>query len=277
MKKHTNSELKQIYQEVLCEYNQSNLATDFGYHQDYSHYVFKEICICYDLINENSKILDIGTGSGILPRFFKKLGHDVWSIDSSKVSGSSALNNIAKAGITPIDLDISTDSIPLDDHSIDLIFMGDVIEHLIHSPKKILIEFHRILSHSGKLVIATPNSVRLSVRLRVFAGFSNWQKITDYFESYYNYGHHHEYTSSELRYILNGTNFSIYREDFFEENLLSVKLKSFKNLQPGIKNKGENNLKEGFMIGMVKKILYICTQIFPSLRGAIIIVGEKHG
>ena len=76
-----NFNLKNVYQETLNEYNKTPLATKDGWYRDYSEYNLKQIEMISSVINFDDKILDIGTGSGIIPIFFNKIGYDVTTID----------------------------------------------------------------------------------------------------------------------------------------------------------------------------------------------------
>ena len=99
--------------------------------------------------------MDIGTGMGIAPRFAKKLGAKVTTLDSYEASGSDAIENIKNEGIETLFIDILKDKLPFNDNSIDIIFFGDVIEHLLHSPKRVLLEFNRILKPGGVCIAST--------------------------------------------------------------------------------------------------------------------------
>lgn len=145
--------------------------------------------------------LDIGTGMGILPRVAKHLGARAISVDIPG-GAETAITDVRRDGVEGHFADITKDRLPLDDNSIDCVFLGDVIEHLPHSPKPALREIRRVLKPGGACIISTPNAVRISVRLKVLLGASNWPHVRDYFDSDYHGGHHHEYTAEELRYVL---------------------------------------------------------------------------
>ena len=66
------NKLEKIYFDTLQEYNNTPLAKDEGWTREYSKYTFTQIKMINEVLIRDAKILDIGTGSGIVPIFFKK-------------------------------------------------------------------------------------------------------------------------------------------------------------------------------------------------------------
>ena len=98
------------------------------------------------------KVLDAGCGDGFFAEKIKNmLQTEVFGVDISQGAIDAA---IAK-GITAKRVNLES-NLPFDNEYFDLIYCGEVIEHVIN-PDKMLKEFNRILKKEGVLVLSTPN------------------------------------------------------------------------------------------------------------------------
>ena len=252
-----NDNLKTIYLQALDDYNKTPLAYKEGWVQKFSNYSLLQILKINDVLNENNKILDIGTGSGIVPIVFKKMGFDICTIDYV-VTGGNALNNIDLFNIPNKNVNLNNSILPFDNNSFDVIFMGDVIEHLPNSPKKIIKEFYRILKPGGYMVISTPNSLRLIGRIKLLFGHSIWPSLESFYNSEYNETHHHEYTPNELKFVFNDNGFKIDNLTFFEENL------------------NVDKRFDSFLGRFIKFILNSILMVIPRLKSNMILTVKKN-
>jgi len=130
--------------------------------------------ICFDLINNlvsreighrtKSKILDIGCGDGsFIAKFWDRC--KVFGVDISAKAAKLA----EKAGVNAYRLDASTERLPFEDECFDLVYMGDVIEHLIN-PDFAITEVARVMKPSGFLILSTPNLASWLNRLLLLIG-----------------------------------------------------------------------------------------------------------
>lgn len=97
--------------------------------------------------------------------------------------------------------DITTNKIPFDDSSFDLIFFAETMEHL--SPPiipKILKEIRRCLSKGGILILTTPNILRLRNRIRFLMGKTVFESPSVLIGG--TYGHIREYSNEEVVALL---------------------------------------------------------------------------
>jgi SAM-dependent methyltransferase len=218
-------------------------------------------------------VFDVGTGGGIAPRFFKLLGCRVVSVDSQSASGTAAIENIRLAGVEAFACDIERDSLPMASGSTDVVIFTDVIEHLHHSPKPALEEMMRILRPGGVVLASTPNAVRLTVRLKVLVGVSNWPKIWDYFDQpASHFGHHHEYTIEEFKGVFEQTGFLIDKFCLEESNSLTASLAGLGDLQTGTHvNSAEGRSK----FYLARRAIWACATIFPRLRSTMTLLARK--
>ena len=130
--------------------------------------------ICYDLITDliisrtatgiKNRILDIGCGDGSFIIKFKK--HcETFGVDISQ----NAINMAKEAGINAYQADVSSERLPFQDEYFDIIYMGDVIEHLTN-PDFAINEVARVIKTNGFLVLSTPNLASWINRLLLLLG-----------------------------------------------------------------------------------------------------------
>lgn len=130
--------------------------------------------ICYNLMldlitnkiasGRKNRILDIGCGDGSFIVQFKK--HcETFGVDISQNAAKMA----KEAGINAYKADVSSQRLPFQDEYFDLIYMGDVIEHLTN-PDFAINEVARVIKTNGFLVLSTPNLASWINRLLLLLG-----------------------------------------------------------------------------------------------------------
>jgi len=130
--------------------------------------------VCYDLIVDlttktansiNAKrILDIGCGDGSFVARFK--GHsEVFGIDISH----KAIDLARRAGVKAFRADISCERLPFEEKYFDVVYMGDIVEHLLN-PDFAVCEALRVLKPRGFFVLSTPNLASWLNRLLLLLG-----------------------------------------------------------------------------------------------------------
>jgi 2-polyprenyl-3-methyl-5-hydroxy-6-metoxy-1,4-benzoquinol methylase len=173
-----------------------------------------------------TRILDVGGGEGRIAAILSDFGmHCI--IDDIIYSKNNILNIHGQSiipllraylegkGIEIISSDPIIDDIPLPDNSLDLVICSEVIEHLANSPKPMFQEIFRTLKDSGWLVLSTPNRACLSKRIKSLLGYSTEDPIAGFYnmETYQRgevyRGHNREYTTGEVKYMLNKEGFLI--------------------------------------------------------------------
>jgi len=130
--------------------------------------------ICYDLIidlltNEISRrgrttILDIGCGDGSFIINFKEYC-EVFGVDISW----RAIKRAKEAGVNAYKMNISCEKLPFENEYFDIVYLGDVIEHLIN-PDFTINEVSRVMKTKGFLVLSTPNLACWLNRLLLLLG-----------------------------------------------------------------------------------------------------------
>jgi methionine biosynthesis protein MetW len=130
--------------------------------------------ICYNLIlnlitnkiasGRKNRILDIGCGDGSFIIRFKK--HcETFGVDVSQ----NAVKMAKEAGMNAYEVDVSSKRLPFQDEYFDIIYMGDVIEHLTN-PDFAINEVARVIKTNGFLVLSTPNLASWINRLLLLLG-----------------------------------------------------------------------------------------------------------
>lgn len=267
----TENELSDLYRGVIEEYNRTPLAVQGGYFCIPSETKLQELKECLSAMSaEHSVFLDIGTGMGIAPRFFKKIGRRSITVDHPAAAQESGAN-AELAGIEIMRVDILRDPIPVPDASVDCILFADVIEHLLHSPKPALKEFWRVLKPNGVCIASTPNSLRLSARLRLFMGYSNWPALSDFYDLPYHGGHHHEYSPTEFHYAFQEIGFKV-EKLLLHGTVATVSVRSFSDLQPMHRGKSDGSHP---LINVAKLPIWLLERAVPNFRPSMLLVARK--
>lgn len=266
--------LKKLYLSVAEEYNATPLAVQDGWIYEPSAFGFLQLQQVIAALPVKGVLLDIGTGRAIIPRCAKRLGHSVITLDSEDCAGSSAVDNARLAGIEGHFGDCCADPLPCADNSVDCVLFADVIEHLLHSPRPVLNEIKRVLKPGGVCISTTPNALRLTTRLKVMAGYSNWANLREYFDTNLHVGHHHEYTIEEFRWVFEQCGFEVQKLILDEYNLKAFTVTGTDSLATQHRAFGQSQ-RESLVGGIARKLLVAMTSIMPSLRSQMIVYAQK--
>lgn len=130
--------------------------------------------ICYNLMidlitnkmtnREKKRILDIGCGDGSFIVKFKNCC-ETYGVDISEEAARMA----KEAGINAYVADVSCEKLPFEDGYFDIVYMGDIIEHLVN-PDFAITEVARVTKSDSFLVLSTPNLASWLNRLLLLLG-----------------------------------------------------------------------------------------------------------
>lgn len=114
------------------------------------------------------RFLDIGCGDGVFTVLLRE------ALGAKEAVGieiaPEAVAAIEKRGIKAYQLDIDEESLPFDDAYFDVVYCGEIIEHLFN-PDHLLREVHRILKPEGTCIISTPNLAGWPSRVALLLGY----------------------------------------------------------------------------------------------------------
>lgn len=109
--------------------------------------------------------IDIGCGDGTNSTKLSQLGFNVLGCDISTKALVKAIND----GISTKCVDLNSQSLPYKQNCATLVWMTDVIEHVIF-PNYLLAQIYSVLKPGGYLYLSTPNFSWLFNRLQVLYG-----------------------------------------------------------------------------------------------------------
>ena len=112
---------------------------------------------------KGGKLLDVGCGEGTISLELQKRGFEVYGLDFSSV----AVRKAKETGINAIECNVDKDGLPFEDNYFDIVWAGDVIEH-VFDPIFLLSEIGRLVKSKGKIFISVPNEVNLMRRISLF-------------------------------------------------------------------------------------------------------------
>lgn len=152
--------------------------------------VFKIIEDFMALQTQTTRIADLGCYPGTLAELLRKKYNKQISIDGVglgltdefRAELKDIYDNIYEVELDPTNLqqvDIrKPQSIPTDDGAYDIIFAGEVFEHL-YSPLHFIAECHRILGENGIVILTTPNICYFGNVCRLLLGKSIHESLKD--------------------------------------------------------------------------------------------------
>ena len=120
--------------------------------------------IVSNMVGENKIILDIGCFTGNVGSIFLKRSNVVFGMDLSM----QALETARTRGVDVVLAD-ADEQLPFRDHSFDVVFAGELIEHVL-DVGLLLKEVKRVIRPDGEIVLTTPNLASLGRRLLLLVG-----------------------------------------------------------------------------------------------------------
>jgi 2-polyprenyl-3-methyl-5-hydroxy-6-metoxy-1,4-benzoquinol methylase len=142
--------------------------------------------------NGKFRILDVGSGNGLLGERLFKLGHQVVGLDINRQAAQKSWVKVC---------DISQ-SWPVDSSGFDVVVCTDTAEH-VYDPAHILAETKRVLKPSGNLIFGVPNHFDLRQRLRMLfgKGIVHWDNIKNK-QNAWQYAHIRFFSLADVRRML---------------------------------------------------------------------------
>lgn len=149
---------------------------------------------------EGGRVLDVAAGSGLAAAELQAKGWSVTALDISE----ELCRQIAARDVHDVRRhDLAAGPLPLESGSVDAIFAGEIIEHLVDTGAFVA-ELRRVLAPGGVVVITTPNLASLENRARLLVGrYPRWLEWelprARRSRPYHDQGHVRGYTAATLR------------------------------------------------------------------------------
>jgi ubiquinone/menaquinone biosynthesis C-methylase UbiE len=112
-------------------------------------------------VRVGDRALDLGCGDGAFTVLLREAGADAVGAEVADAALERARR--ARPGLRFVQVAVDG-PLPFDDHSFDLVWVSEVIEHVADTARW-LSEVRRVLAPGGRLLITTPNHGRLGVFL----------------------------------------------------------------------------------------------------------------
>ena len=165
----------------------------------------KEFRIIAELIQKNSRVLDVGCGDGELMNFIlNNISNDIRGIEISKTNVQKCISK----GLTVIEGDAEKDLFQFPDSSFDFVILSQTLQAFLN-PEKVLDELLRV---GKKAIVTIPNFGHWRVRLNLL--FKGTMPITETLpHKWYNTPNLHMCTIKDF------ANFCVYKEINFIKSL----------------------------------------------------------
>lgn len=138
--------------------------------------------------------LDLGCGPGTLVQALREQHPQVRVVGCDLSHGLCSKAQARNPGVCIIEGDAEV--LPFHDHQFDIVFMTEVLEHLL-APAQALHEIRRVLKPHGRLVLSVPNRDWVKYK-RYIAHHTPFQPVDD-----------HWYRVTELRELLTAVGFRV--------------------------------------------------------------------
>ena len=125
------------------------ISEDYGRYRDIYPHVFYEKIACRGLCLKGQHVLDIGTGTGVLPRNMYRYGAKWTGTDISEKQIEQA--KILSAGMNIDYFTVPTENIDFPDESFDVITACQCFWYFNH--KKVMPVFYRLLNPGGRVLV----------------------------------------------------------------------------------------------------------------------------
>ena len=173
----------------------------------------KEFRIIADLVEKNSRVLDVGCGDGELISFIlNEISKDIRGIEISKTNVQKCISK----GLTVIEGDAEKDLFQFPDSSFDFVILSQTLQAFLN-PEKVLDELLRV---GKKAIVTIPNFGHWRVRLNLL--FKGQMPITENLPNeWYNTPNLHMCTIRDFVNFCNKKKIKIDCPNLFYVNLFS--------------------------------------------------------
>ncbi|OGP35780.1 MAG: hypothetical protein A2X88_03120 [Deltaproteobacteria bacterium GWC2_65_14] len=187
----------------------------------------------------SKRVLDVGSGGGLLLSLLSELGHECFAIDVNDVPEFAPDIYVAK-NIVFKRCNVEVDPIPYPDDYFDAVVCCQTLEHFTHTHLNAVKEMRRVLKAGGIVEIDVPNAVCFRNRSRMIRGkHITWEYKKHYLRaepvhykgmSFYPDRHNRDFTIEDLKILLEEAGFEIDRVYFLKSRRYRVGIQSMLSL-----------------------------------------------
>ncbi|MES2413125.1 MAG: methyltransferase domain-containing protein [Pseudomonadota bacterium] len=216
---------------------------------------FADIAVAF---RNSPRVLDIGSGGGILVSLLAVLGHQAHAVDFFDRSQNSTY--LMHSIVFKV-CNIEADELPFPDAYFDAISCCQTFEHFTHSHLPPLMEMKRTLAPGGMIEIDVPNAACLRNRSRMLRGkHITWDYMEHYVHvepsiykgrEYYPNRHNREFTRKELEQLFRAAGFSEFEVAFLRDERIRTGLSKLRSFGSYLRN-GVPSLRKS-LIGFAYK------------------------
>lgn len=153
------------------------------------------------MVGEGKEILDVGCRDGTLAEKMKEIGNKVEGVEISDFS----IKKAREKGINVYDLDLNSSWAGKIQKKYDVVFAGEVIEHLFETDS-FLQNARNVLKDDGVLILSTPNLASLGRRILLLLGKN---PVIEFNTKEGHAGHVRYFVYDTLKYVLEDNGFEI--------------------------------------------------------------------
>lgn len=175
--------------------------------------LIKQFGSTYSYIKKGSIVLDVGCSSGYYANILRKdKGCIVDGIEIDEGDRKKAEKILRK--VYNFDLDSKEWPVELTSQQYDVVFMGDVIEH-VKGASEVLEKLKNILKKDGVIIISTPNIAHITARLELLSGNFEYETTGIFDETHLKY-----FTLSSLKRLIENSGFTLQEVDYSLADLM---------------------------------------------------------
>ena len=179
----------------------------------------KEFYNIAKLINQNSKILDVGCGNGELMKYiYENISKDIRGIELSK----SDVQKCVEKGLTVIEGNAEKDLKQFPDNSFDYVILSQTLQAFL-DPENVLNELLRI---GKKAIVSIPNFGHWKVRLHLL--LKGTMPVTENLPNeWYNTPNLHMCTIKDFENYCRQKNIKVKNKDIHNDNISNIEVHTF--------------------------------------------------